>query len=241
MRNTFRLAVTSFLTVAGLFGSGVSGQSAAKADPQPVVIELFTSQGCSSCPPADELLAELGNRDDVIPLALHVDYWDYIGWKDRFAAPEFSKRQRGYARAGGWKMIYTPQMVVMGVEDVVGSKPERVGELISKYAGQDGPLDLTLVRRGDRVEIRIVADGAVRPCDIHVVRYEPSERVTIKRGENAGRSITYTHIVRDWNIAARWDGVGVFEGEVPVPDGEPVVVLVQAPKNGPILAAARLR
>ena len=212
------------------------------AETQPVVVELFTSQGCSSCPPADALLAELGGREDVIPLALHVDYWDYIGWKDIFAAPKHTKRQRGYARAGGWKMIYTPQMVIMGEDDVVGSYPDRVDGLIAKHAGQPGHVDIDLARDGDRVTIRVEAThGQVRPCDIHVVRYMPEAEVQIRRGENAGRSITYTHIVRSWDVAARWNGQGVYNGEVPVPAGEPVVIIVQEPKHGHIVAASRLR
>ena len=99
----------------------------------PVVVELFTSQGCSSCPPADKLMHELAKRDDVIALALHVDYWDYIGWKDVFAQPEFTARQRAYARLGNRKMIYTPQMVINGRDHVVGSNPKDTNALISSH------------------------------------------------------------------------------------------------------------
>lgn len=93
---------------------------AASADEKTVVVELFTSQGCSSCPPADALLAELDKSADVIALALHVDYWDYIGWKDSFADPENTERQRGYARAAKARSIFTPQMVIGGVDHVIG-------------------------------------------------------------------------------------------------------------------------
>ncbi|WP_425070723.1 DUF1223 domain-containing protein [Sagittula sp. S175] len=220
-------------------GAGMSAQ----ADPtdNPVVVELFTSQGCSSCPPADELLATLGERDDVIPLAFHVDYWDYIGWKDHFASPRFTKRQKGYARAGGWKMIYTPQIIVNGMEDVVGSHPDEVAALVQQHEAAPAVAKVSLVRQGDRVQIRAEGVRMSTPGDIHVLRYAPSQEVTIKRGENAGKTVWYTHIVREWDVVARWDGTGVFEGEVPVPANEPVVVLLQAPKYGPILAAARLR
>jgi hypothetical protein len=233
MRRTIGWLTAGWMALAGQ----------AVADSHAVVVELFTSQGCSSCPPADALLAELGQRDDVIPLALHVPYWDYIGWKDVFAAPENESRQRGYARAGGWRMIYTPQIVVMGAEDVVGSRPEQVEALIAQYAKKAPHVDLELARHGDEVHIRVESrDGSPpQPCDIHVVRYAPEAEVRIKRGENAGHTFTYTHIVREWDRTARWDGSGVYEGVVPVPVGEPVVVVVQEPGYGPIVAAARLR
>lgn len=227
--------------LAGAIACSVMGWAgSARADDHPVVVELYTSQGCSSCPPADALLSELGEREDVIPLAFHVDYWDYIGWKDQFASPKFTKRQKGYARAGGWKMIYTPQVIVNGMEDVVGSRPEEVAALIRKHETEPAHARVTLKRLGDSVLIRAEGIGMTTPCDIHVLRYAPSEEVMIERGENAGKTVYYSHIVRDWDVAARWDGVGVFQSEVPVPAGEPVVVLLQAPKYGPILAAARL-
>ncbi|GAA4216978.1 DUF1223 domain-containing protein [Sagittula marina] len=232
------------LTLGAAVWMGLAGLPAGIAhaeDDNPVVVELFTSQGCSSCPPADALLEEIGTRDDVIALALHVDYWDYIGWKDRFASPKFTKRQRGYARAGGWKMIYTPQIVVNGMEDVVGSRPGAVSALIAAHEDAAPKAHVTLERVGDMVRIRAVSDGQVRPCDVHVVRYDPAEEVMIGRGENAGKTVNYTHIVRDWDVAARWDGTGTFEAEVPVPGDMPVVVLLQSPRHGPIIAAARLR
>jgi hypothetical protein len=214
--------------------------SAAEAD-QPVVVELFTSQGCSSCPPADALLAEMADRDDVIPLALHVDYWDYIGWKDRFAMPEFTARQKGYARAGDWRMIYTPQMVINGVDDVVGSKPMKVADLIRKHADKPSHVDLEIRREGDRLLIRAEANGAMRPCDIHIVRYAPMREIAIGTGENAGRKLSYSHVANSWKVAARWDGEGVYMAELALDGDEPVVVLVQEPDHGAIVAAARLR
>lgn len=115
---------------------------------EPVVVELYTSQGCSSCPPADALLHELAARDDVLPLALHVDYWDYIGWKDKFARREHTRRQKGYARAGGRRMIYTPQMIIMGQEDVVGADAMQVESAIQKHQKQPRPVSLKLRRDG---------------------------------------------------------------------------------------------
>ncbi|MBT56487.1 MAG: DUF1223 domain-containing protein [Mameliella sp.] len=228
--------------VAGYMAAGwFALAGAVAAQDSPVVVELFTSQGCSSCPAADDILAELSDRDDVIALALHVDYWDYIGWKDVFAKHAFTRRQKAYARTGGWKMIYTPQMVVNGVDDVVGSRPMKLTKLISKHAAMPSHVDLDVSRNGDSINIRAEARGGLRPCDIHVVRYLPQEQVMIAKGENAGRTLTYTNIANSWDVVARWDGRGVYEGSVQVNEGEPVVVLVQDPVDGHIVAAARLR
>lgn len=228
--------------VAGILAATwVALAGTAYAQSSPVVVELFTSQGCSSCPPADAILAELSDRDDVIALALHVDYWDYIGWKDVFAMREFTRRQKAYARTGGWKMIYTPQMVVNGVDDVIGSRPMTLNKLIRKHAEKPSHVDLDVTRDGETIVIRAEAQNGLRPCDIHVVRYKPEEQVIIARGENAGRTLTYTNIVRSWDVVARWDGRGTFESTVTVGVEVPVVVLVQDPDDGHIVAAARLR
>ena len=109
----------------------------AAAESRPVVVELFTSQGCSSCPPADAFLHELSQRDDVIALALHVDYWDYIGWKDIFAQPAFTKRQKAYAKAGGRRSVYTPQMIIGGQDHVVGTHEENASALIQQHAAAE--------------------------------------------------------------------------------------------------------
>ncbi|MGH1413024.1 MAG: DUF1223 domain-containing protein [Pelagimonas sp.] len=211
------------------------------AQENPVVVELFTSQGCSSCPPADALLHDLAGRDDVIPLALHVDYWDYIGWKDVFAKAQFTKRQKGYARAGGWRTIYTPQMVINGAEDVVGSRPMKVTDLIRKHSKQAPRVDLNVSRSGGKLLITARALQTGEPCDIHIVRYEPLQDVKITRGENAGRSLTYSHIVKDWQKVARWDGQGTYQSQLPLKGKGPVVVILQEPGHGAIVAAARLR
>lgn len=213
----------------------------AKAEQVPVVVELFTSQGCSSCPPADQLLAELGARDDVIALALHVDYWDYIGWKDVFAQPKFTKRQKGYATAGGWRMIYTPQMVINGSEDVVGSRPMKLADAIARHKAQPQRVDLDISRAGGVLTIRAQSLGSGTPAEVHIVRYEPEKPVRILRGENAGHSLTYTHIVDDWSMVDRWNGRGVYEKQVNLSGDDPVVVLLQEPRHGSIVAAARLR
>lgn len=213
----------------------------AKAEQVPVLVELFTSQGCSSCPPADRLLAELAGRDDVIALALHVDYWDYIGWKDVFAQPKFTKRQKGYAQAGGWRMIYTPQMVINGTDDVVGSRPMKLADAIARHKAQPQRVKLDVARDGGVLSIRAESLTGAPATEIHVVRYEEEEPVRILRGENAGHTLTYSHIADDWTVVDRWNGRGVYEKRVNVFGDDPIVVLLQEPRYGSIIAAARLR
>ena len=153
----------------------------------PVVVELFTSQGCSSCPPADAILHKLAQRDDVLPLAFHVDYWDYIGWKDRFADPAHTRRQKAYAAAAGRNMIYTPQMIVMGQEDIVGADAMAVMELVAKHR-QDAPaVKISLRRSGDELEISLqpAAGGSGGPYRLQLIRYAPLKSVDITRGELA--------------------------------------------------------
>ncbi|MCA0872372.1 DUF1223 domain-containing protein [Seohaeicola saemankumensis] len=207
----------------------------------PVVVELFTSQGCSSCPPADALMHELATRDDVLPLALHVDYWDYIGWKDEFATPAHSARQKGYAHAGGRTMVYTPQMIVMGREDVVGAKTMKLADLIMKYH-QQTPVVAASAARSDgeiAIEIEPLDSRLSGAFDVHLVRYTPLRHVDIKRGENAGRSLDYANVVDGWQVVATWDGRAPLRLDLPLAGDRPAAVLVQQTGHGPIVAAAR--
>ncbi len=208
-----------------------------------VVVELFTSQGCSSCPPADKILSELSKRDDIIALALHVDYWDYIGWKDAFADPAHTIRQRGYSRAAGKQTIYTPQMVVGGVDHVVGSNPMKLMDTIEAHRARVKPASVTLGRDGDRVSVSIRATGPMPSggAVVQVATVTPMETVEIRRGENAGRTLNYHNIVRKLVEIGKWDGRGTYRASVRVPDGVRVVVLVQRSASGPILGAAQLR
>ncbi|MAB07389.1 MAG: DUF1223 domain-containing protein [Rhodobacteraceae bacterium] len=213
----------------------------AQAQDNPVVVELFTSQGCSSCPPADSVLAELGTHDDVIPLALHVDYWDYIGWPDSFADPAFTKRQKGYARASGRRSIYTPQMVIDGRYDVVGSRPMKVVDAIRHAEKKPVVAHLSLSRADDELHIEAEPVGPFSEATVHLVRYTPQKRVEILDGENAGQTVTYSHIAHGWEVLGVWNGKAPLEMRVPISGDDPVVVMLQEDGYGPILAAARLR
>lgn len=227
------------------------GLNAAMAQPDqdtaprtaPVVVELFTSQGCAFCPPADALLKELSTRPDVLPLALHVDYWDYIGWIDDFAQPRFTKRQKNYARSAGRRMIYTPQMIVGGYTEVPGYSPQKVLKAIQMEKDLPDPVRIDLTpAEGGAVQVHLSAIGEVhgRP-QLVLVRFRPLAEVEITRGENAGHTMTYANIVKDWVVLGDWDPAQPAEFTVPASTEDlPGAVLVQSEGMGPILSAARL-
>lgn len=214
----------------------------ATAGSGPVVVELYTSQGCSSCPPADELLGKLAKRDDVIALSLHVDYWDYIGWKDIFASPQYTDRQHAYARAAGKRMVYTPQMVIAGQDLVVGTKPGEVGRLIRAHNNAPSQVGITVERNGDQVQI--TADPLVKGLGelvVQMVRFTDGETVRIKRGENAGRKLAYHNVVTEWSVLKTWNGSSALTFSANIPGNDECVIIVQAANHGSILAAARVR
>ena len=216
-------------------------------DGQKVVVELFTSQGCSSCPPADEFLGQLAENPDVIALALHVDYWDYIGWTDQFGSPQFTARQKAYARAGGNNAIYTPQMIVNGVERVEGTNPEKVENDIRLHMGQPQAVSLSLTRDVAMVTIKAAAKVALNgPFTVQLIRYRPSETVAIRYGENAGKVLKYHNIVTTWQVLGEWAGDAPLAMTIPAVGDDPIVVILQstsAKANGPgaIVAAATLK
>ncbi len=207
----------------------------------PVVVELYTSQGCSSCPPADRLLSRLATEDNVIALALHVDYWDYLGWKDEFANPDYSNRQRRYAHLWHQRSVYTPQMVVQGVSYMVGSRGDEIQRQIMQAEENDPVVSVKASNVGTGIRIELAPLGEARPeADIQLVRYAAGETVMIERGENAGRTIDYVNVVQDWQTLGRWDGAGPVVVNVPSAEAGAYVVIIQAPGPGLIYAAARL-
>ncbi len=210
---------------------------------RPVVIELFTSQGCPSCPPADGFFEQLAARDDVLALSLHVDYWDYIGWKDTFGSPAHTARQRGYAAAAGRKMVYTPQIIVNGADQVVGTRYREVTDLIDKYlAAPENGIAVQVRREGGQVHLEARSESPREmPLMVQFARYMPKATVEIERGENAGRTITYTNVVTDLVKVAEWDTQKPLTLDIDWPDGAPLAVLLQYPDQGTIEAAAELR
>lgn len=228
--------ISAFIVLLGLLPT-----VSAAAD-RPVVIELFTSQGCSSCPPADRFLQELADRDDVIPLALHVDYWDYIGWRDIFAQHKFTKRQKHYARAMDEQVIYTPQMVVNGRAHIVGSDRSSVEQLITAEKSRETAADLMAERQNGVVTIRAERlSGELGTMDVHLIHYTPKQNVSISRGENAGRTFTYSSIVREWQKVGQWNGRAAMVLEAPSASDLPAVAILQVTGNGAIVAAVRVQ
>ncbi|MEQ6202755.1 DUF1223 domain-containing protein [Sulfitobacter sp. HNIBRBA2951] len=211
------------------------------AEQRPVVVELYTSQGCSSCPPADAILSELSGRSDVIALALHVDYWDYIGWTDEFGDPAHAKRQRAYASYAGRRSVYTPEMIVNGQTDIVGAKPMDLSKAIAEHKARAPRMTLEATRNGDTLTVKgsALGDAAV-PMDVHLLRVIPEQQSKITRGENRGSTYEYTNIAHDLQNLGSWDGKSPLDMTVSVTGDASVVVLVQEADAGPIVAAARL-
>lgn len=206
-----------------------------------VVVELYTSQGCSSCPPADAFVAMLASDPRILPLALHVDYWDYIGWADHFAQAKFTDRQRAYARAIGSKTIYTPQFIIGGMDRIEGYSPNETQAQLRRHLAAKANVELKVERVGDQLVISAEADPPLsEPVRIQVVRYVPEETVSIGRGENAGKTITYHNIVTSWEVVGEWSGQAPLSMSAPVEGGLPTVVILQAGGPAQIVAAEQV-
>lgn len=222
----------------------VPGAALAQDGPRaPVVVELFTSQGCASCPPADALLAELAQHTHILPLALHVDYWDYIGWADEFAKADFTVRQKSYAHSAGRRMIYTPQMIVAGRTEVAGTKPDLVQAAIAAEQARSPRIRIDVETRADGgIRVRLAPLAPIdRDAEVIVVRYAPLRETSITRGENAGHTFRYVNVVTDWTVVGIWDARTSARFDVPAPATPlPGAVLVQIAGQGDILSAARL-
>lgn len=200
----------------------------------PVVVELFTSQGCSSCPPANDLLAELSRGKGIVALSFGVTYWDQLGWKDTFASPAYTRRQHDYATALGKRGVFTPQVVVNGRADAIGSRRSDVDALIDTARSQPAGPPVTVT--ADRINIG--PGKPAHPADVWLVRYDPRiVQVPIKRGENGGRTLPHKNVVRSLVRLGAWNGAPTI---IPLPPAQPgleTAVLVQAPDGGPILSA----
>ena len=179
----------------------MSASNMAAAAPR-VVVELFTSQGCSSCPPADALLGELARKPNVVALAWHVDYWDELGWKDRFAIPESVQRQRGYVRRLSRAGAFTPQAVVSGDTSLLGSDR---GAMNRALAEQRDALSVVLSRVGENLQIAL-PERWREPMEVCVISYLDEATTQIGRGENAHRSLKEVNIVRSFKRLGTWDG-----------------------------------
>ena len=184
----------------------------------------------------------LADRDDVLPLALHVEYWDYIGWKDQFADPAHTVRQKGYAHAAGRSMIYTPQMIIMGQDDVVGADAMELSDAIAKHQKEDPKVQIKAVRNEAVLSLTLLplTELSQENLLVQIVQFSRVKSVDITRGELAGHQFNYAHVVEGWQQVGPWDGQVETVIEVPVSGTQPVAVLVQQDHFGPILAAARV-
>jgi hypothetical protein len=210
----------------------------------PVVVELFTSEGCSSCPPADAYLGKLADRHDILPLAFHVNYWDYIGWKDPFASAEATERQYSYGHALGLNMVYTPQMVIGGTHDAVGSNEDAVSRAIEM--DQSRPkLKLTVMRDpAGGYRVQIPAGEANGTATVWLALYDRAHKTAVQRGENSGSTLTEFNIVREWRKIGDWNGKAVEIALNLTPDSDEYdacAVLVQEGGFGSIRGAASFR
>ena len=233
------------LTVA-LFVGGVDSAATAEetvTSAAPVVVELFTSQGCNSCPPADAFLGELAQRSDLIALAFHVDYWNYIGWEDPFSSPEATQRQRDYAQSLSLSSVYTPQMVIDGSFDAVGSDRAKVNRAIAA-ASQHRKIRIAIAAGpAGGWRATIPATEIDQPATVWLAHYDRQHITPVKRGENAGATLTEYNIVREFRRIGQWDGAKL---DVPLdieatdlPD-RGFAIIVQAGTAGPVLGAALL-
>lgn len=238
-------AMTALGSITGVFGAARAFAGEGQA---PVLVELFTSQGCSSCPMADALMSELVKRGDVIGLSYNVDYWDYIGWRDTLALPGNAVRQKDYVNALGLTNPYTPQMVIDGTVDVAGSRKAQVlAQIDKRLAGRKAriSLPLSLTREGAEVKIDVggAAGGTGSPAAVWVARIVRSQSVTIGGGENRGRAITYSHVVRSLTAVSRWTGTPLslkLPARDPAVVSDAAVVWVQSGGMGEVLAAAQI-
>ena len=233
--------IASVLGLAAL-SAGPAMADQVKASPT-AVLELFTSQGCSSCPPADALLKSLNARPDIIALAYHVDYWDYIGWTDTFGAKANTDRQQAYAKAWGSSNIYTPELVVNGRKDVVGSDQAGIDGAIAA-ASLSVPVSLT--SSDDMLDVSIDGKPGEPGAGVWLVTYIDKADVTVERGENAGQKLAYTQVVTGRHILGMWDPQSGAHLKLPLDEvltapSNGAVILVQGERNGlpgPIMGAA---
>jgi hypothetical protein len=223
------------LAAFGLAAASVA--PAADAD-HPIVVELFQSQGCSSCPPANANLNALAGRPDVLALSFAVTYWDQLGWKDTFSHPAFTARQWEYARAGGRGNVATPQMIVNGRGVLVGGNKAEVVATMKRYdRGASGP-EIAAVPG----KVRIGAGKTAQPANIWLIRYDPRiHNVSIRAGENGGRTLPHRNIVRAVLLLGKWDGKArIYTAPAGSDPALKSAIIVQEGPGGAILAARKI-
>ena len=200
-----RCRLASAPLMAGLL---MASYVVASAGEPRAVLELFTSQGCSSCPPADKLLGELANDPSLVALSVPIDYWDYLGWKDTLASPAHSARQRAYARMRGDRQVYTPQIVVNGAMHVLGSDRVAIERAIAQTDRNVAIMSVSVLISVSANDLKVKVATAKEPAggEVWLCPLAKSVPVAIGRGENSGRRITYHNVVRRWLKLGSWSG-----------------------------------
>jgi hypothetical protein len=216
--------------------ASLAAAAAISASPTPTpqtttVLELFTSQGCSSCPAADELFAQYANRPGVLALTFNVDYWDYLGWKDTLATADNTERQREYAAARGDGQVYTPQVVVDGHAHVIGSDKKQLDKAITADAGTL-MVPITLSQSSDAITVTVpeAARADLPHATLWLVMFNPAITVAIERGENTGRTLTYSNVVKRLRPIAMWKGQ-LLSVDIPISE----ISHAKAPRGAVIL------
>jgi hypothetical protein len=243
-----RRSAAAFWTAGGLF-LGSMAQPSPAAEPARCVVELFTSQGCSSCPPADRLVHDLARDPGVVVISWPVDYWDYIGWKDTLALPAFTGRQKAYAAARGDGHVYTPQAVIDGLVHTVGSDRDEIETAIKVRHGHKGaltvPLGVNLVGSTVHIDVGAASADAAKEANLWLIRIARERTVAIGRGENSGNTVTYTNVARSTTKLGDWSGrpttFDVPAATFRSADSDGYVLLLQAgslARPGVILGAA---
>lgn len=242
------LSLLAWIVAAPTLGAAQSGHvtpvGSAGSASRLVVLELFTSQGCSSCPAADALLKNYAQRPDVMALSLAVDYWDHLGWKDTLASAKNTARQKHYAKTLGIGNVYTPQIVIAGAAHAVGSSKSDIEKAIALARNIPArmPLEMAASNDGKRVTIDIgaVGDRAAIPATVWLAVVAPRVEVEVKRGENRGRTLVYHNVVREIAPVGMWSGK-TLKIELPasavMEKSDRCAVLLQADDGGQILAA----
>jgi hypothetical protein len=227
-----------------------TGSTQAEEKTDPIVVELFTSQGCSSCPPADQFLGDLAGQPGILALSFHVDYWDYIGWKDPYAMHLATQRQRKYAHSFDIPYVYTPQMVVQGSAQAVGSDRGDVEAAIARVRAKHAAHPIVSIERhGDGgLTVRVGAGESQGPATVWLVCFDRRHETDIPRGENAGARLVDHHVVRQIESIGNWKGEPLELSVAPASVSEflsdpnsGVAALVQSGGTGPILTAVVLQ
>lgn len=224
MKTTFRPSLRTLLAAAGLagtLGTGPALAQSASSDDFRGVVELFTSQGCSSCPPADDVLARLSDERGIVALSYNVDYWDYIGWKDQLATRQNTERQRSYAKAFRTSSVYTPQIVVNGTGDFIGSHHKEISQALDESPFATGAdalarVAMDVVDETLQVRAKLLSPVAEHPPILVLVTYQDRIETPVLKGENSGHHIVNRHAVSDFKVVGTVSATKPLEIDIPV-------------------------